>query len=34
MRSYIPGKKNHISDYFKYIDSEIKVYILKKGYST
>ena len=28
MRSYIPGKKNHISDYFKYIDSETKAYIL------
>ena len=28
MRSYIPGKKNHVSDYFKYINSETKAYIL------
>ena len=28
MRSYIPGKKNHVSDYFKCIDSETKAYIL------
>ena len=28
MRSYIPGKKNHVSNYFKCIDSETKVYIL------
>lgn len=28
MRSYIPGKKNHVSDYFKCINSEAKAYIL------
>ena len=28
MRSYIPGKKNHVSDYFKCINSETKTYIL------
>ena len=28
MRSYIPGKKNHVSDYFKCINSETKAYIL------
>lgn len=28
MRSYIPGKKYHASDYFKCIDSETKAYLL------
>ena len=28
MRSYIPNKKEHVSDYFKNIDSETKAYIL------
>ena len=28
MRSYIPGKKNHVSDYFICINSETKAYIL------
>lgn len=28
MRQFIPNKKNHVSDYFKCIDSETKAYIL------
>lgn len=28
MRDYIPNKKEHRSDYFKVIDSEVKAYIL------
>lgn len=28
MRDFIPGKKNHASDYFKEINSEVKAYIL------
>ena len=27
MRDYIPNKKEHRSDYFKVIDSEVKAYI-------
>lgn len=28
MRSFIPGKKEHKSNYFRNIDSEVKAYIL------
>lgn len=28
MRDFIPNKKEHRSDYFKVIDSEVKAYIL------
>jgi hypothetical protein len=28
MRNFIPNKKEHVSNYFKVIDSEVKAYIL------
>ena len=28
MRSFVPNKKEHKSDYFKVINSEVKAYIL------